>query len=69
MLSLDHVNNDGHAHREEVGSKMYSWVKSHGFPEGFQTLCMNHQFKKKLTVEYKEIPEHIMQAVLLRKHY
>ena len=53
MLSLDHVNNDGAEHRRVVGKnktgeKMYRLVKSEGFPTGFQTLCMNHQTKKKL---------------------
>jgi hypothetical protein len=53
MLSLDHINNDGAAHRRVVGKnktgeKMYRLVKSEGFPSGFQTLCMNHQTKKKL---------------------
>ena len=53
MLSLDHVNNDGAEHRRKVGKnktgeKMYRLVKQEGFPEGFQTLCMNHQTKKKL---------------------
>jgi len=53
MLSLDHINNDGAAHRRaigknKVGEKMYRLVKSEGFPSGFQTLCMNHQTKKKL---------------------
>ena len=53
MLSLDHVNNDGAEHRRTVGKnktgeKMYRLVKTEGFPNGFQTLCMNHQTKKKL---------------------
>jgi|SRR5271157_986637 len=53
MLSLDHINNDGAEHRRKVGKnktgeKMYRLVKQEGFPESFQTLCMNHQTKKKL---------------------
>ena len=53
MLSLDHVNNDGAEHRRAIGKnktgeKMYRLVKNSGFPTGFQTLCMNHQTKKKL---------------------
>lgn|ERR1035437_1799955 len=53
MLSLDHVNNDGAEHRRKVGKnktgeKMYRLVKQENFPEYFQTLCMNHQTKKKL---------------------
>ncbi len=53
MLSLDHVNDDGAEHRRSIKSKnttsyIYRWVRANGYPEGFQTLCMNHQFKKKI---------------------
>jgi hypothetical protein len=54
MLSIDHVNDDGAKHRRNMkgnrvyfaGKEMYQWLESQGFPEGFQTLCMNHQVKK-----------------------
>ena len=56
MLSLDHIKDDGAEHRREIaenrdsysgrGNDMYQWIRQQGFPEGFQTLCMNHQFKK-----------------------
>ena len=42
-LTIDHVNGDGRAHRAKVGrdpGKMYRWLIRHGFPEGFQTLCL-----------------------------
>jgi hypothetical protein len=53
MLSLDHVNNDGAKHRRKSGQrlggeKLYRWVIQENFPDGFQTLCMNHQLKKQL---------------------
>jgi len=53
MLSLDHVNNNGAEHRKELGInnsgvQIYGVVKRAGFPEGFQTLCCNHQMKKEL---------------------
>lgn len=55
MLSLDHINNDGSEHRRKLGKgksmggkEMYQWIKAQNFPTGFQTLCMNHQWKKKL---------------------
>lgn len=47
MLSLDHTNNNGAEHRKTV-KKVYRWVKKQGFPEGFQTLCGGHQFKKEI---------------------
>jgi hypothetical protein len=54
ILSLDHVNNDGAEHRRALGwghtggEKLYRLVKNAGYPDGFQTLCMNHQTKKHL---------------------
>ncbi|SRR6266404_3700171 len=47
MLSLDHINNDGHQEKHK-GSYIYIKVKNLGFPGGFQTLCYNHQMKKEL---------------------
>ena len=45
VLALDHVNNDGKEHREKIkskgGAKLYKWLRDHGYPEGFQVLCMN----------------------------
>lgn len=54
MLSLDHIFDDGAKHRKSMvgnraaftGKEIYQWVKSNGYPKGFQTLCMNHQTKK-----------------------
>jgi hypothetical protein len=52
MLSIDHVENNGK--KEEGGknriggSPLYQRLKNQGFPEGFQTLCFNHQFKKEI---------------------
>jgi hypothetical protein len=53
MLSLDHTKDNGAEHRRQegktlVGKEIYQWVRRHNYPEGFQTLCMNHQNKKKL---------------------
>jgi hypothetical protein len=58
MLSLDHIENNGAKERREQygdnkgfsggSTRVYSRVKREGFPEGFQTLCMNHQWKKEI---------------------
>ena len=53
MLSLDHINNDGARQRREAkgsgdGAHLYSKLKTSGYPDGYQTLCLNHQFKKEL---------------------
>lgn len=55
FLSLDHVNNDGAEwRRERFGNRMaagyhtYKWLINHGFPPGFQVLCMNCQHGKRM---------------------
>jgi hypothetical protein len=52
MLSLDHVRNDGakdrNTHRGAGGVVLYQRLLRAGFPDGFQTLCHNHQWKKEL---------------------
>jgi hypothetical protein len=58
MLSLDHINNDGASHRRDAvtgkrenpfqGSSFYRLVRKQGYPEGLQTLCHNHQWKKEI---------------------
>ena len=53
MLSLDHKKDNGASHRRAMGVKnpamfLYSLLRRTGYPEGYQTLCMNHQFKKKM---------------------
>jgi hypothetical protein len=40
FLTLDHVNNDGAAHREEIGrSSLYRWAIKNYFPNTLQTHC------------------------------
>lgn len=50
FLTLDHVNNDGAAHRKELkadsrrtltGRNMYKWAKENDFPPKFQVACLN----------------------------
>ncbi len=53
MLSLDHINNDGADDRRKNdrgggGIVTYQRLRKAGFPDGFQTLCHNHQWKKEL---------------------
>lgn len=51
FLSIDHINNDGASHKREcnltTGEQLYRWLKRHGFPDGFQVLCMNCQWGKR----------------------
>lgn len=43
FLTIDHVNNDGAAHRREIapGNKICLWLQRNGYPSGFQILCWN----------------------------
>ena len=60
FLSLDHVFNNGAEHRRQIkhkGSGIWKWLKDHGYPGGFQTLCMNCNFGRYLnggTCPHKE---------------
>ena len=51
FLTIDHVNNDGAAHRSKIGngsSNLYTWLIKNGFPERFQVLCSNCNLGKHL---------------------
>lgn len=48
-LSIDHINGGGNQARKKdgrYGTGRYILLKRHGFPGGYQTLCMNCQFCK-----------------------
>lgn len=55
-LVIDHVNNDGAAHRREIeprngkargaGHLIYRWLAKYDYPGGFQVLCANCNMKK-----------------------
>jgi hypothetical protein len=54
VLCLDHIDNDGSKHRKECKySSIYSWVETNNYPEGFQVLCRNCNWKKHLENKYK----------------
>lgn len=45
FLTIDHINNDGAAHRKEIGItagvKFYKWMRRNNWPIGFRILCRN----------------------------
>lgn len=49
LLTIDHINNDGKQHREELGTRpetesrtLYRWLRRNHFPkDNFQCLCYN----------------------------
>lgn len=48
FLTIDHINGGGNIHRksEKNSTNIYQWLKTNGYPEGFQTLCMNCNWAK-----------------------
>jgi hypothetical protein len=54
MLVLDHVKDNGAEEKRKLGGSsgrghvFYQYLKAHGFPSGYQTLCCNHNHKKEL---------------------
>lgn len=53
MLCIDHVEGGGNKHRRKIdiiggGDHFYRWLKNQGFPDGYQTLCYNHNRKKEI---------------------
>ncbi len=48
FLTIDHINGGGAKHRAQIfgakasgGGPFYIWLRRMGFPDGFQTLCIN----------------------------
>jgi hypothetical protein len=55
FLTIDHVNNDGaefrrreFGRRTSAGKTTYAWLAKRNFPVGYQVLCMNCQFGKRM---------------------
>lgn len=48
-LSIDHINGGGTKHIAKIGggSAFYAWLRHNGYPNGYQTLCMNCQYVKR----------------------
>lgn len=49
FLSIDHINNDGAAHRKELkmtGMGFYRWLRRNSYPPGYQLLCLNCNLAK-----------------------
>ncbi len=51
-LTIDHIGGNGNKHRKKEGvgsgAGFYYWLIKNNYPEGYQTLCMNCQFIKKV---------------------
>ena len=51
LLTMDHIKGGGNKHREKMkiktGYSTYQWLKKNNYPEGFQVLCWNCQYRKR----------------------
>jgi hypothetical protein len=63
FLTIDHMNNDGYEHRKagiRSGTTLYRWLRTQGYPTGFQVLCFNCNIGKYLNggiCPHKEVKE------------
>lgn len=59
MLTLDHIHGGGTKHRKQcgAGNKFLNWIVRSKFPAIFQTLCWNHQWKKRLAMQQSDLAE------------
>ena len=52
VLTIDHIKGDGARHRSNIGKaaggEFYRWLIKNNFPKGFQILCMNCQWIKRI---------------------
>lgn len=48
VLTLDHINGNGHKHRKEVGTDFYCWIVRNHFPHGYRVLCFNCNWRERL---------------------
>lgn len=69
VLTIDHINGDGAEHRRRLGkgasfggSRFYFWLKLNGYPEGFQVLCFNCQYRKRAVEMRAENPTHLQEV-------
>ena len=68
ILTIDHINGNGNKHRKEIGigrtcgARFYFWLKRNNYPAGFQVLCFNCQFRKRLVEIRPENPTHLQQV-------
>ena len=59
MLSLDHIHNNGSKERvlHGSGAAFYGHLRKLGYPQGYQTLCHNHQWKKQILLLREKVKD------------
>jgi len=69
-LQIDHVADDGADHRRRIGrggQALYSWLKRHNYPSGFQVLCASCNTVKRICGFVPPVAEHRRQGCLSRR--
>ena len=46
FLAIDHIKNDGHIHRKQIKTNIFSWIIQHHYPKNLQILCHNCNLAK-----------------------
>ncbi len=47
-LTIDHVDGGGRAHLKNIKTDLYVWLRRNNFPSGYQVLCMNCNWIKRV---------------------
>lgn len=59
FLTLDHIHGGGKQHRLREGARIYNSLKRNKWPSGYQVLCMNCNWGRRLTGTCPHKKEHI----------
>jgi hypothetical protein len=68
ILSIDHIDGGGGRHRRQIGSgnkggyNFYRWLKRNNYPDGFQVLCFNCQYRKRMVEMKPKNPTHLQEV-------
>jgi len=68
ILTIDHIDGNGAEHRREIGmagrggDPFYQWLKKNNYPDGFQVLCYNCNFRKRNKQLKSENPTHLQEV-------
>lgn len=58
LLQIDHKDGGGNEHRRQIGQgNLYRWLIAQNFPEGFQTLCANCNWKKRIQDKRRKLEQ------------
>ncbi len=47
-LEMDHIGGGGSKHLHRIGGNIYDWIRRNNYPSGFQVLCANCNWIKRL---------------------